>query len=123
MLQRPRLSRRDFLDSHCLNYAIELELGAAPPPPGPRPIGMTMRVLGCVVGALGGREFGLTVWLAVADRSWALVLLMAGAAVFGVVFLYVAFTGRNPIGRLAAGDRTALAANTSSIATSRPNER
>ena len=84
---------------------------------------MTMRVLGFVVGALGGREFGLTVWLAVADRSWALVLLMAGAAVFGVVFLYVAFTGRDPIGRLAAGHRTALAANTSSIATSRPNER
>ena len=123
MLQRPRLSRREFPDCHRLNYAVERELGAAPPPPGKRPIGMTMRVLGFVVGALGGREFGLTVWLAVADRSWALVLLMAGAAVFGVVFLYVAFTGRDPIGRLAAGDRTALAANTSSIAASRPNER
>ena len=66
--------------------------------------------------------FGLTVWRA-AQRSWALVLPVAGAAVFGVAFLYVAFTGRDPIGRLAAGDRTALAANNASIATSRPNER
>src|SRR5215204_3371620 len=123
MLQRPRLSRRDFPDCRRLTYAIERELGAAPPPPGPRPIAMTMRVLGFVVDSLGGRDVGLTVWLAVADRSWALVLPMAGAAVFGVVFRYVAFTGRDPIGRLAAGDRTALAANTSSIATSRPNER
>ncbi len=67
--------------------------------------------------------FGLTVWRAAAERSWAIVLPVAGAAVFGVAFLYVAFTGRDPIGRLAAGDRTALAANKASIATSRPNER
>jgi hypothetical protein len=66
--------------------------------------------------------FGLTVWRA-AQRSWALVLPVAGAAVFGVAFLYVAFTGRDPIGRLAAGDRTALAASNASIATSRPNQR
>jgi hypothetical protein len=64
---------------------------------------------------------GLTVWRAAAERSWALVLPAAGAAVFGVPFLYVAFTGQDPIGRLAAGDRTALAANKASIATSRPN--
>jgi hypothetical protein len=51
--------------------------------------------------------FGLTVWRATADRSWALVLPVAGAAVFGVAFLYVAFHGRDPIGRLAAGDRIA----------------
>ena len=51
--------------------------------------------------------FGLTVWRAAAERSWALVLPVAGAAVFGVTFL-VAFTGRDSIGRLAAGDRTAL---------------
>jgi len=71
-------------------------------------------------GSLGGRDLGLTGWRAAAKRSWALVLPVEGAAVFGVPFPYVAFTGRDPIGRLAAGDRTALAANKASIATSRP---
>ena len=56
MLQRPRLSRRDFPDCLRLDYAIECELGAAPPLPGPRPIGMTMRVLGFVVGSLGAGD-------------------------------------------------------------------
>ena len=56
MLPRLCLSRRDFPDGHRLDYAIERELGAAPPPPGPRPIGMTMRVLGSVVSSLGGRD-------------------------------------------------------------------
>ena len=42
--------------------------------------------------------FGLTGWRAAAKRSWALVLPVEGAAVFGVAFLYVAFTGRDRSG-------------------------
>ena len=95
----------------------------APSPPRPRPIGMTKRVLGFIVGAFAVGMFGLIVWLAVADGSWGLVLPMSGAAVFGVAFLYVAFTGRDPIGRLAAGDRTTTPPNMSSDSTGRPNER
>jgi hypothetical protein len=53
MLQRPRLSRRDFPDCRRLADAIGRELGAAPRPPG-RPIAMTMPVLSFVVDSLGG---------------------------------------------------------------------
>jgi hypothetical protein len=67
--------------------------------------------------------FGLTGWRAAAMRSWALVLPVEGARCSESRSCTLAFTRRNPIGRLAAGGRTALAANKTSIATSRPNER
>jgi len=123
MLHRPCLSRRDFPDCHRLDFAFERELGAAPSPPGPQPIAMTMRVLGFVVGSLGGRDVWSDCVVCCCRQIVGARTPMAGAAVFGVAFLYVAFTGRDPIGRLAARDRTALAGNTSSIAASRPNER